>query len=52
MTAVRNEVFFDRLPDEVEIRNAEQLRTIVASQMKEGEPTTCHSRWRAAMFRL
>lgn len=40
MTALRNEAFFDRLPDEVEIKNAEQLRTIVASQIKEGEPTT------------
>jgi excisionase family DNA binding protein len=28
------------LPDEVEIKNAEQLRTIVASQIREGEPTT------------
>lgn len=40
MTALRTEAFVDRLPDEVEIRNAEQLRTIVASQMKGGEPTT------------
>lgn len=40
MTALRNEAFFDRLPDEVEIKNAEQLRTIVASQIKEGKPTT------------
>jgi len=32
--------FSDRLPDEVEIGNAERLGTIVASQIKEGEPTT------------
>jgi len=40
MNALRKEAFFDRLPDEVEIKNAERLRTIVASQIKEGEPTT------------
>lgn len=40
MSALKNEAFVDRLPDEVEIKNAEQLRTIVASQIKEGEPTT------------
>lgn len=40
MTVLKKEAFFDRLPDEVEIKNAEQLRTIVASQIKEGEPTT------------
>lgn len=40
MSALKKEAFFDRLPDEVEIRNAEQLRTIVASQIKEGAPTT------------
>ena len=40
MTALRKEAFLDRLPDEVEIKNAEQLRTIVASQIKEGEQTT------------
>ena len=40
MSALKKEAFFDRLPDEVEIKNAEQLRTIVASQIKEGEPTT------------
>lgn len=40
MTALKKGAFFDRLPDEVEIKNAEQLRTIVASQIKEGEPTT------------
>ena len=28
------------MPDKVEIKNAEQLRAIVASQIKEGEPTT------------
>ena len=33
------EAFSDRLPDEVEIRNAKQLRTIIASQIKESEPT-------------
>ncbi|MEM9524146.1 MAG: excisionase family DNA-binding protein [Pseudomonadota bacterium] len=40
MTALKSEAFFDRLADEVEIKNAEQLRTIVASQMKEVKPTT------------
>ena len=40
MNALRKKALFDRLPDEVEIKNAEQLRTIVASQIKEGEPTT------------
>ena len=40
MTAQRKEAFFDRLPDEVEIKNAEQLRTIVASQINEGVPTS------------
>ena len=40
MTALGKEAYFDRLPDEVEIRNAEQLRTIVASQIREGERTT------------
>ena len=40
MTAPRKLAFFDRLPDDVEIENAEQLRTIVASQIREGEPTT------------
>ncbi len=40
MSALKKEAFFDRLPDDVEIKNAEQLRTIVASQIKEGEPTT------------
>ena len=32
--------FFDRLPDKVEIENAEQLRKIVASQTKEDGSTT------------
>ncbi|MDE0347287.1 MAG: helix-turn-helix domain-containing protein [Boseongicola sp.] len=40
MTALGKDAFLDRLPDEVEIRNAEQLRTIVASQIREGERTT------------
>ena len=40
MAALRQEAFLDRLPDAVEIKNAEQLRTIVASQIREGEPTT------------
>ncbi len=40
MNTLRKEAFFDRLPDEMEIKNAEQLRKIVASQIKEGEPTT------------
>lgn len=40
MSAAKQETFFDRLPDAVEIKEAEQLRKIVASQMKEGEPTT------------
>ena len=40
MNALRKEAFFDRLPNEVEIKNAEQLRTIVASQIEEGKPTT------------
>lgn len=39
MNAIRKEAFFDRLPDEVEIRSAEHLRTIVASQIRGGEPT-------------
>ena len=40
MNALKQQAFFDRLPDKVEIKNAEQLRAIVASQIKEGEPTT------------
>lgn len=40
MSAAKQETFFDRLPDAVEIKEAEQLRKIVASQMEEGEPTT------------
>ena len=31
--------FLDRLPDKLEIENAEQLRRIVASQIKDDEPT-------------
>ncbi|GGX67855.1 hypothetical protein GCM10007385_41330 [Tateyamaria omphalii] len=40
MSALRKEAFSDRLPDEVEIKNAEQLRTIVAAHMRQGAPTT------------
>jgi len=40
MTALRNEAFFDRLPDAIEIKNAKQLRTLVAAQIKADEPTT------------
>lgn len=32
--------FFDRLPDKLEIENAKQLRKIVASQIKDDEPTS------------
>ena len=39
MSALRKESFVDRLPDEIEIRHAEQLRRIFASQIREGEPT-------------
>ncbi len=39
MNALRRDAFFDRLPDEVEIKNAEQLRKIVASQTSDGEST-------------
>ena len=39
MSAQIKESFVDRLPDEVEIRYAEQLRRIVASQIKESGPT-------------
>lgn len=38
MSVASHTGFFDRLPDAVEIRNAEQLRKIVASQLKDGEP--------------
>ena len=37
MSAIRKDGFAERLPDEVEIKNAEQLRTIVASQLKSEE---------------
>lgn len=37
MGAVRKDAFAERLPDEVEIKNAEQLRTIIASQLKSDE---------------
>lgn len=37
MNALRRDAFFDRLPDEIEIENAEQLRMIVASQTSDGE---------------
>jgi hypothetical protein len=39
MNALRKEAFFDRLSDEVDIKNVEQLRTIVVSQVKEAKPT-------------
>ncbi len=40
MPAPSRKVFSERLPDEVEIRNAKQLREIVASQVKDrNEPT-------------
>lgn len=34
MSAMRKDGFAERLPNEVEIRNAEQVRTIIASQLK------------------
>jgi excisionase family DNA binding protein len=37
MAAIRKDAFAERLPDEVEIRNAEQLRAIIASQLKSDE---------------
>lgn len=37
MNAPSRDAFFDRLPDEVEIENAEQLRKIVASQINDSE---------------
>ncbi len=40
MTTLKNEAFFDRLPDEVEIRNAEQLRTLVTARMNADGSTT------------
>jgi excisionase family DNA binding protein len=40
MSSSAQEAFGDRLPDAVEVREAEQLRRIVASQMREGEPMT------------
>ncbi|WP_428696261.1 helix-turn-helix domain-containing protein [Stappia sp.] len=40
MSIAAQEAFGDRLPDAVEIRGAEQLRRIIASQMREGEPMT------------
>lgn len=39
MSAQVKESFVDRLPDEIEIRHAEQLRRIVASQIRESGPT-------------
>ena len=39
MSAEIKESFVDRLPDEIEIRHAEQLRRIVASQIRESGPT-------------
>lgn len=37
MSAMRKDGFAERLPNEVEIRNAEQLRTIIASQLRSEE---------------
>lgn len=37
MSAVRRDVFAERLPDEIEIKNADQLRTIIASQANPDE---------------
>lgn len=39
MSAQIKESFVDRLPDEIEIQHAEQLRRIVASQIRESGPT-------------
>jgi excisionase family DNA binding protein len=39
MPAARARVFDDRLPTSTEIENANQLRQILASQMKDDEPT-------------
>jgi len=39
MSAIRSDAFAERLPNEVEIKNAEQLRTIIASQSKSEEGT-------------
>lgn len=38
MTALEKDRFANRLPTKVEIQNAEQLRSIIAAQVKEGEP--------------
>ena len=40
MTSRTKKAFFDRLPDKTEIENAEQLRKIVAAQIKEDGSTT------------
>lgn len=37
MTALEKDRFANRLPTKVEIQNAEQLRSIIAAQIKEGE---------------
>lgn len=39
MSALKHEAFADRLPNELEITNAKQLRTIIAAQMTEGRQT-------------
>jgi len=40
MTALEKDRFANRLPTKVEIQNAEQLRSIIAAQVKEGEPVS------------
>ena len=40
MPALARKLFSERLPDQVEIRNAEQLRQIVASQVKDRNAPT------------
>ena len=38
MNAIAKDVSASRLPTKVEIKNAEQLRSVIAAQVKEGEP--------------
>ena len=38
MFAVGKDAFFERMPNALEIENAEQIRTIIASQIKDGKP--------------
>lgn len=40
MTTLEKDRFANRLPTKVEIQNAEQLRSIIAAQIKEGEPVS------------